>query len=663
MGKWGDGKTTFMNFMEESFINDERYIIVPFKSWHNITVNSIINDFFTTVENHLRPYSVDISREIKKYGKSVLPIYKSSVTEVVLNSLDLISEKSVSENFDEIEKLLVKLDKKVLVFFDDVDRLNPNEVFEVLKLIRNTASFKTFNYIVGYDRDYLIKALENQNIPNADNYCDKIFISEFQLLPLTKSQIINFIKENLYLNYGDDVDSIERIFENFQIYSRIQGGEVFSSIKNFRQAKRFLNEFSISINLVSEDVDFGNFLILKLIKFSYYDAYFQIFINKNRYIGNTNDYSRNSGIHRIALAAKNKNVSYEFKDSLIEEFLVSKNIYNEEQLRNLGVLFRLLFLEAPHSRLSIGFNHNYGKYFRDELEDSEISDKEYKNAIYLSWKLLNDCITKWEEKGQLYSILPHLYHTNSMEFAEKINFENYIKMLFLLQKNESKREDLKYFNVDYEYIHSCLFHEGMKKVEKYYSGQLNEYKSFIMQLFFPGTYPFTFEMNFCKYIYESIYIESQNEIFSKNELENFLTDFFQKIVDKMEYWDNNIFDAFWKTVLKGNEKINDNTWKDKEIILPQVVDIFKSVIKKYPDEFFVEIIEKAKGESKKVKIGAFIYILFSSNQEFIDFINNSITNDKSRFKEEFLRFADVALSENTFVDFNFQYERAKLLFH
>ncbi|WP_019976018.1 KAP family P-loop NTPase fold protein [Empedobacter brevis] len=175
VGEWGNGKTSFMNFIEESFVDEKDYIIVHFNSWLNISINSIINDFFNTIEKKISIYSIDISKELKKYGNNVLSINKNSTTETLLNAINIIPENSLSDNFENLNTLLNKLDKKVIVFFDDIDRLQPNEVFEVLKLIRNTASFDVFSFVVGYDKAYLNIALEKNNISFSDRYYEKIF--------------------------------------------------------------------------------------------------------------------------------------------------------------------------------------------------------------------------------------------------------------------------------------------------------------------------------------------------------------------------------------------------------------------------------------------------------------------------------------------------------
>ena len=253
VGEWGNGKTSFMNFVEDSFKDDKDYIIVHFNSWLNISVHSIISDFFSTVEKKIRTHSVDISKDIKKYGNNVLSISKTSTAETLLNAVKIIPDSNLSDDFDNINQLLNKLDKKVIVFFDDLDRLQPNEVFEVLKLIRNTASFDVFNYVVGYDKDYLIKALEKNNIPYPEKYCEKIFLKEFPLPPIRTREINNFIKTGVQNIIEGNSKEVEEFFEYEESYRFYNNENLFESINNIRNAKRFLNEFIVSICMSSKE--------------------------------------------------------------------------------------------------------------------------------------------------------------------------------------------------------------------------------------------------------------------------------------------------------------------------------------------------------------------------------------------------------------------------
>ncbi|BEV02759.1 hypothetical protein CRDW_01330 [Chryseobacterium gambrini] len=641
-----------------------------FKSWLNISLNSIINDFFNTIEKEIKPHSIDVAKEIKKYGKSVLSIHKNSATEFVLNSLNVISDQSVSENFKNVDDLLEKLDKKVIIFFDDLDRLQPNEVFEVLKLIRNTGSFKTFNYVVGYDKEYIIKALEKNNIPKPESYCEKIFLSEFHLLPVTKNQIVSYLKRNLKKYFNEETNNLENVFSSYEMLSKRFFGNIFSSIKTLRDAKRFLTDFSISIHSVKEEIDVSDFLIIKLIKFSYYEVYFQIFANKNKYIGSS---ARNvrygGGIARINLKIDDKSTTTDFKESILFKDLKSFNLYNDEQLEDIRSLFQVLFLESKQTSLSFGFNNNYFKYFRDELGESEIPDKEYKQVIKSSWGIIVEHVKKWEENGQLFGILACLYHTDALDFNNKIEYENYIKLLFLLENQTSEREDLKYFHVDYDYIFACLFNHTTMICQKFYENKKEDFRDFVKSLLYSAKFPYNFEMQFCQHIFTRIYNPSDFDILSKDDLKEYLIYSFGEIVKIFNYENNMLFSAFWRSIIREHQQDENqsNLWHDAEVILPKIKELFKFAIKRFPDEFLVDMVQKQVRWSdeiytrNKFRINDFVLNIFDNYNDFVEFIKNNFDSNTNIFKNEFLDFSQKVLPNNEFVDYEFTYEPVKLI--
>ncbi|XKX05610.1 P-loop NTPase fold protein [Tenacibaculum maritimum] len=161
---------------EQFQINKSKdYILIDFNPWLNISLNSILQDFFNTLEKSLKEYSFDVSKNIRKYSNSVLSIHKNDVTESVLKGINLILKSSLTEEFNNLNDLLKKLNKRIVIIIDDFDRLQANEIFEILKLIRNTAGFDTFTYVVAYDKEYLVKSLKNNNIPNPEKFTEKIF--------------------------------------------------------------------------------------------------------------------------------------------------------------------------------------------------------------------------------------------------------------------------------------------------------------------------------------------------------------------------------------------------------------------------------------------------------------------------------------------------------
>lgn len=74
----------------------------------------------------------------------------------------------------QLEKALRKLDKNIYVFIDDVDRLFPVEVFEMVRIIKAVGQLPNVGYVVAWDPDYICRALKAATVPQAAHYLDKI---------------------------------------------------------------------------------------------------------------------------------------------------------------------------------------------------------------------------------------------------------------------------------------------------------------------------------------------------------------------------------------------------------------------------------------------------------------------------------------------------------
>ena len=69
-----------------------------------------------------------------------------------------------------MKQSLQKIDRPIVVFIDDLDRLGGNEIMEVLKLIRNVANFPGLKFVAAYDRAYMVEVIKKQNVESANCY-------------------------------------------------------------------------------------------------------------------------------------------------------------------------------------------------------------------------------------------------------------------------------------------------------------------------------------------------------------------------------------------------------------------------------------------------------------------------------------------------------------
>ena len=153
ISKWGAGKTTFLELLKNRL--NFQAEVVEFNPWMCSTPEQVTSDFFASLHNQLADKYPDLSSPIKQYAK-----YLSSVSlrfsGLTFRFSSFFSEKSLSERKKDLSNKFEKNGKKVVVIIDDVDRLESSEVFEVLRLIRNTADLKNVIYLVAFELTIMV---------------------------------------------------------------------------------------------------------------------------------------------------------------------------------------------------------------------------------------------------------------------------------------------------------------------------------------------------------------------------------------------------------------------------------------------------------------------------------------------------------------------------
>jgi hypothetical protein len=81
---------------------------------------------------------------------------------------------SVFEQRQELRKILTDLDRRLVVIVDDVDRLRPQEVLDIVRLVRLVADFPNTLYLLAFDRGRVEECLGEGNMERGRAYLEKI---------------------------------------------------------------------------------------------------------------------------------------------------------------------------------------------------------------------------------------------------------------------------------------------------------------------------------------------------------------------------------------------------------------------------------------------------------------------------------------------------------
>lgn len=392
---YGYGKTSFFNFLKEELKETKvRIISFDYKPWLCDNANAIITEFFQTLRNELKLYNPQLDKKINNYTKLLL---KDCTRQVGLSYIGTLfnSSHTLKEEHDEIANTIKNINMPIIIFIDDVDRLQNDELMVLLKLIRDTADFANIFYILAADKPFLINNLNSLGIEYPEEYLKKFINYEFTF-PADDSITMKLFKENLSTLLNKYLEEEQAEKECISICTLIKNNIPF---KNMRDVQRFLNNYvymldAIKMNREKINVDFTDLFALTLIQYLHPELYkvlrdndAQILTISNRRFILKDEYSNVFPDKEIqALFTKRTDNP---KDSQttpmlknIKDIIADSNIIDEQIAMN---LLKFLFGDKNNYRAwnRICQVDAYFSYFSAELKNNQISQNEVQEILDL----------------------------------------------------------------------------------------------------------------------------------------------------------------------------------------------------------------------------------------------------------------------------------------
>ncbi|WP_320950994.1 P-loop NTPase fold protein [Fusobacterium sp.] len=279
------------------------------------------------------------------------------------------SEKEDLESLkDNINNKLTNLNKKIIIVIDDIDRLCDEEIREMFQLVKSIADFKNTIYILSYDREIVTKALDKTQQGKGEEYLEKIVQVPLVLPYISKNDLdkIFINRLNIIINIPDEE------YDN-SYFSEIYYNGLAENFENLRDIERYMNVFSLGINLAREELNINDYIVITLIKVFEPDLY--------EYIKNNKEYF--SGTKFDEFLNKDK------KEILTELERIYEKLKKLEK-RKIKRLMEVVFPKLEVTTYDEGFIDIWGKirriatpvyfesYFRLDFPEDEIKKSEIK---------------------------------------------------------------------------------------------------------------------------------------------------------------------------------------------------------------------------------------------------------------------------------------------
>ena len=266
-GKWGSGKTSFLNMVISqvrhfSTDDSDKPIILNFNPWLCSDPSQLIIQFFKQLSSVIKkekPKLKKIYKVMDDYAEA-FELAGAILPKVgpILSAIGKYKKYKATKRNNDLQGLKSEISShlrgervKLIVTIDDIDRLSNNEIISVFQLVKSLADFPYTIYLLSFDREVVIRALQDVQSGDGEEYLQKIVQVPFDL-PIPFSDDIHSIflskLEAIVKDYPEDKWDNDYWRDLFHF-----GLKHF--LKSIRDSIRFCNTFSLKYALLKDETN------------------------------------------------------------------------------------------------------------------------------------------------------------------------------------------------------------------------------------------------------------------------------------------------------------------------------------------------------------------------------------------------------------------------
>ncbi|MGV4988705.1 P-loop NTPase fold protein [Streptomyces sp. NRAIS4] len=288
IGPWGSGKSSVLGKVTRRLRetdNDEGWLIAELNPWLYSDLESLTLALFSEIREALPKDErwSEARQKIGGFGQAISPLGKITAlfgldSEGLLQEVSnrISGDTSASAAKHKAEEALRKAGRPVLVVMDDLDRLTPEELLVVFKLVRLVGHLPGVYYLISFDERTLLDVLQRSELvgnsePRARDFLEKIIQVRLDL-PAFRARDADFLVErslaavlashSLTLTPGEQ----QRLSEAY--YRHLQ-----ARLRTPRAIKRFFGQTDATLGQLTGNVDIVDFLLVTFLRTSEPRAY------------------------------------------------------------------------------------------------------------------------------------------------------------------------------------------------------------------------------------------------------------------------------------------------------------------------------------------------------------------------------------------------------
>lgn len=294
-GKWGCGKTSIVNMIKEEIDSQQKevgecdkLVVMRFEPWNFSSCDQLLTQFFLQLSNEFKTLfeseiknnqknkiMQEIGEALEIYSDAfslleTVPIFGRLISIVLQNGSKYIADrfkgkkKDLAEQKQNIVDLLNNPSQthRFLIIIDDIDRLNNDQIRLVFQLISSIADFPKITYLIAFDKDIVVRALEKVQEGSGEEYLEKIIQIPVEVpLPLKKrfNTIMFYFLKRLY----ESIFGLN-FFDIDPLYAVIHCCMPF--VDTIRRMKRICNALEVKMPAIGVEIDFMDMVVITFLQ-------------------------------------------------------------------------------------------------------------------------------------------------------------------------------------------------------------------------------------------------------------------------------------------------------------------------------------------------------------------------------------------------------------
>ena len=408
-GKWGEGKTSVINMTQTEI--GEKAVTINFNPWLFQDQGHLLKAFFSAIGNAVgKNLLSNKERALKLMGDyaegigAFADFIHSGTGNLIKGGkkiANLLLKDSLNDLKKKVDDLIIETDSNFIIFVDDIDRLDKQEIQVLFKMIKLVGDFPRTSYILAFDDEMVASALApsygGEGPAAGFAFLEKIIQIPLHLPQATSSALQKYTIELLnnclqYLDYNLSEEDKNSFLGNFL-------NNILPAINNPRISVRLVNAIGFSFPLLKGEVNTSDLFIIECIKTIYPSLYHFIRTSPECFL---TDYSNNQNLFGPTKEEKEKyinRISSELdKHGIMKDKLKILLISLFPQIRYpFSIGNWSLMHETQYHEKRICSPAYFQRYFSQVVPEGEISDVHFENVLKsLDLNDTNDAFQKFE---------------------------------------------------------------------------------------------------------------------------------------------------------------------------------------------------------------------------------------------------------------------------